>query len=124
MMSKRLSDNASYSVSLMCCTAIFLRYCEAKAYRALIVIPAQNGKPFVPAACCFFERPAVCRSVLQPFIFTKSVRRAASLWGVFDRRGNRLRRQFGAALSAAALDNKATAFCSHARTEAVSACAL
>lgn len=103
---------------------MLFRYCQPEPGCTAFVVPAEDGKPFVPAARRFFEDPAVGGGIKQPFVFTKSVRRATSQGWMFDRRENRLRRQFGAALGAAARKYKAAGFCCHAGTETMGACAF
>jgi hypothetical protein len=74
MVPKRLSDNAFYSVSARCGMAVLFRDGKAQTRFTAIVMPAQNGKPFVSAAGSFFEHAPVSRSVQHPIILAKSVR--------------------------------------------------
>jgi len=124
VVSKRLTHDAFDSVSLGRITTILFRYCQPQAGRTAFIVPAEDGKPFVPAARRFFEDPPVRSCIEQPFVFTKSVRRATGLERMFDRRENRLRRQFGAAFGAAARKHKAAGFCRHAGTETMGTCAF
>jgi hypothetical protein len=52
---------------------MLFRYCQAETAGLAIVLPAQDGKPFVPASRCIFENPPVCRRIEQAFFFSKSV---------------------------------------------------
>ena len=121
MVSKRLTHDALDSVALGCVAAVLFGNRESEPRRFAFIIPAQDGKPFVPAARGFFEDVAVGGRIEQPLVFTKSVQRAASQAWMFDRRENRLRRQFGAALGAAACKHKSAGLCRHAGTETMGA---
>ena len=121
---KRLTDYALDPVSLCCCPAMLFRDCQAETTRPAVVLPAQHGKPFVPAACRILKYAPVCRRIEQPFVFTKSVWRAAGQCWVCDRRADRLGRQFGAAFCAATRQHQATALCRHAGTETMGTCAF
>jgi len=124
VVSKRLPHEALDPVSLRRFATVLFCYRQPEPARAAFVLPAEDGKPFVPAARGFFEDPPVSGGAEQPFVFTKSVRRAASQAWMFDRRENRLRRQSGAALGAAARKHEAAGFCRHAGTETMGACAF
>lgn len=123
VMSKRLADNALDPVSCCCCPAMLFRYCQAKAACRVVIVVAKNRKPFVAAARRIFEYPPIGRSINQPLIFAKTVLRAANQRWIFRRRENRLRRQCGTALGTAARKHEAAAFCRHAGTETMGACA-
>ena len=105
--------------------------CQTEARGLVAILPAQHGKPFVPAARRFFEHALVGRSIEQTVVFVKPIWRAADQFWMFVRRRNgrpgavfSLRRQLGAALGAAPLENEAAGFGSHAGTKTVCACAL
>ena len=60
--------------------------CQTEARALAVVVPAQHGKPFVPAACCFFEHALVSRSIEQTVVFVKPIWRAADQFSMFVRR--------------------------------------
>ena len=129
--SKRLPDNPLDSVSRCCRPTMLLGDCQTEARGLVVILPAQHGKPFVPAARRFFEHALVGRSIEQAVVFVKPIWRAADQFSMFVRRRNgrpgavfSLRRQLGAALGAAPFENEAAGFRSHAGTKAMCACAL
>jgi len=105
--------------------------CQTETRDLVAILPAQHGKPFVPAARRFFEHALVGRSIEQAVVFVKPIWRAADQFWMFVRRRNgrpgavfSLRRQLGAALGAAPFENEAAGFRSHAGAKTVRACAL
>ena len=86
--SKRLPDNPLDSVSRCCCPTMLFGDCQTEARDLVAILPAQHGKPFVPAARRFFEHALVGRSIKQAVVFVKPIWRAADQFSMFFRRRN------------------------------------
>lgn len=77
VLSKRLPDDAFYSIPAGCLPAMLLRYREAQPGDIEVVLPGEYGKPFVPAARSFFEHAAERIGIEQPVVFLEPVNGAA-----------------------------------------------
>ncbi len=86
--SKRLPNNPLDSVSRCCRPTMLLGDCQTEARGLIAILPAQHGKPFVPAARRFFEYALVGRSIEQAVVFVKPIWRAADQFWMFVRRRN------------------------------------
>jgi hypothetical protein len=75
--SKRLPNNTFYSVSPGGRAAILFCDCQAQSGWPALVVAAQHGKAFVPAARRLIKDTTVRGSAQQPVFFAKSVGRAA-----------------------------------------------
>ncbi len=131
MLSKRLSNKALESVAARRVLALFFRNRQTEASRGGFVSAAEHRKPFIPAACCFFEHATERLSIQQPAVFAKPVPSAVFQFGCFlsrqsdrDNGSRRLWRELRAAFGAAALENEAACLGRHTGTESVRAGAL
>lgn len=83
MLSERLPNNPLEPIPLACLLTLLLRNREPEAGDLAFVLAAKYGKPFVAAACGFFEHTAERCSIQQPAVFRKPVPGAAFQFGCF-----------------------------------------
>ena len=77
MLPKRFSDGAFDLVACRRLATMLLGYRETEPSRAVIVLPAKYGKPFVTATCRLFKHVSERGRIQKPVVFSKPVRGAA-----------------------------------------------
>ena len=124
VLSKRLPDDALYSISTGRLPAVFFRYRQAQPGVIEVILPGEYRKPFIAATRGFFEHAAERLGIEQPVLFLEPVNGAAcQVWGAAGS-GGLLGRELGAALGATALQHEAPGFRRHTGTKTVCACTL